>query len=57
MTVTEEHGGLSVGNDAVVQLRGARDQEQLIAVDIDLRQLAVFERVFYREWVKLVEGL
>jgi hypothetical protein len=56
MAVAEERGGLAIDDVAAGEMRGAADDEQLIAVYIDLRQLAVLERVLNRKRMQAVQS-
>ena len=42
----DENGGFAIGNVIVLKMSGACHDEQLVAINIDLRYLVRLERVF-----------
>jgi len=48
VVAADEHRGLAIANLAIVQVRGASHDEQLVAIDVHLRHLVRLQRVFDR---------
>ena len=57
VAVADEHRGFAIDNLAALEMRRARDDEELIAVYVHLGQLIGLERVLDRERVEVVMGL
>ena len=53
MVTADEHRGLAVPNLAVVQVGRAGDDEQLVAIDIDLGHLVGLQGVLDRQGVQV----
>jgi hypothetical protein len=54
VAVADKHRGFAITNLIMVQMRGTRDNKQLIAIDIDLGQLVGLDRVFDRQRMEVV---
>ena len=52
--MADEHRGLAISDLAALEMGGAGDDEQLVAIDVDLGQLVGLERVLDRQRMEVV---
>ena len=57
MAATGEDMGLAIGDAGAFEMGGSSYDEELLAIDVDLRQLMRPERVLHRERVEVEPGL
>ncbi len=54
VAVADEDGGFAIVDVRLLQVRGTRDDEQLVVINVDLGQLVSLDRILYRQRVQPV---
>ncbi len=47
--LTDKNGCFTIGDAILLKMSGARHDKQLVAINVNLRQLVCFERIFNRK--------